>query len=107
MPSLRRRAPSSGAGGGRWRCQSYPTRATHSNLIVADSIGAGQRLAGSLIDTPRPSVTHSLAERARKPLTCENVDEAVAEPAKSAQLTVVDAPRWHESGHVAASEPTP
>lgn len=75
-----------------------PTRATHSNLAVADSIGAGQRLAGSLIDTPRPSVTHSLAARARRPLTCENVDEAVVDPAKSAQRTVIDAPRWHESG---------
>ena len=26
-------------------------------------IGAGQRLVGSLIDTPRPVVTHSLPER--------------------------------------------
>lgn len=78
--------------------QSRPTRATHSDPAVADSIGAGQRLAAALINTPRPSVTHSLAERARKPLTCENVDEAVVEPAKSSQRIVIDAPRWHESG---------
>ena len=38
-----------------------------------------------------PLVNHSPTERSPKAFTCENVDEVVNEPTKSAQLTVIDA----------------
>ena len=75
-----------------------PTRATHSKSAFSDGIVAGQRLATSLNDTPRPVVAHSVLDATRKPLTCGNVSAASPDPPKWPQRRVIDAPRWHESG---------
>ena len=61
-----------------------------------------------LNDTPRPVVTHSVEDATRRPVTCGNASEASPEPPEWALWTVIDAPRWHESGGVMSDdEPAP